>query len=30
VVYFCLTFTLVYGFRLLERRFLAYLKPRTH
>ncbi len=30
VLYFCLTFALVYGFRLLERRFLAYLKPRTH
>jgi arginine/ornithine transport system permease protein len=29
-VYFCLTFTLVYGFRLLERRFLAYLKPRMN
>ncbi len=30
VLYFVLTFVLVYAFRLLERRFLAYLKPRTH
>ena len=30
VLYFILTFTLVYVFRLLERRFLAYLKPRAH
>jgi arginine/ornithine transport system permease protein len=30
VLYFCLTFVLVYAFRLLERRFLAYLKPRAH
>jgi arginine/ornithine transport system permease protein len=30
VIYFCLTFVLVYAFRLLERRFLAYLKPRAH
>ena len=30
VLYFILTFALVYVFRLLERRFLAYLKPRSH
>lgn len=30
VLYFCLTFVLVYVFRLLERRFLAYLKPRAY
>jgi arginine/ornithine transport system permease protein len=30
VLYFILTFALVYVFRMLERRFLAYLKPRTH
>jgi arginine/ornithine transport system permease protein len=30
VLYFILTFALVFVFRLLERRFLAYLKPRTH
>ncbi|MEZ5705271.1 MAG: ABC transporter permease subunit [Burkholderiaceae bacterium] len=30
VLYFILTFVLVYLFRLLERRFLAYLKPRSH
>jgi arginine/ornithine transport system permease protein len=30
VLYFILTFALVYVFRLLERRFLAYLRPRTH
>jgi arginine/ornithine transport system permease protein len=30
VLYFCLTFVLIYVFRLLERRFLAYLKPRSH
>jgi arginine/ornithine transport system permease protein len=30
VLYFILTFALVYAFRLLERRFLAYLKPRAH
>ena len=29
VLYFVLTFTLVYVFRLLERRFLAYLRPMT-
>jgi arginine/ornithine transport system permease protein len=30
VLYFILTFALVYVFRLLEKRFLAYLRPRTH
>lgn len=30
VLYFILTFALVYVFRLLERRFLAYLKPRAY
>ena len=30
VLYFILTFTLVYVFRLLEHRFLAYLKPRAY
>ena len=30
VLYFILTFVLVYIFRLLERRFLAYLKPRAY
>ena len=30
VLYFILTFALVYVFRLLERRFLAYLRPRAH
>jgi len=29
-VYFSLTFVLIYVFRLLERRFLAYLRPRSH
>ena len=30
VLYFVLTFALVYVFRLLERRFLAYLRPQAH
>jgi len=30
VLYFVLTFALVYVFRLLERRFLAYLRPQGH
>jgi len=30
VLYFMLTFALVYVFRLLERRFLAYLRPIAH
>lgn len=30
VLYFALTFVLIYVFRLLERRFLAYLRPRSH
>jgi arginine/ornithine transport system permease protein len=30
VLYFILTFALVYVFRLLEKRFLAYLRPRTN
>ena len=30
VLYFFLTFALVYVFRLLERRFLAYLRPQAH
>ena len=30
VLYFILTFSLIYVFRLLERRFLAYLRPRAH
>lgn len=30
VLYFVLTFVLVYMFRLLERRFLAYLRPQAH
>jgi hypothetical protein len=25
-----LTFILVYGFRLLEKRYLTHLKPRSH
>ncbi len=30
LVYFVLTFSLIYVFRMLERRFLAYLRPREH
>lgn len=30
VLYFALTFVLVHVFRLLERRFLAYLRPLAH
>ena len=30
VLYFILTFVLVYVFRLLEKRFLAYLRPQAH
>ena len=30
VIYFSLTFSLVYVFKQLERRYLAHLQPRTH
>lgn len=30
VVYLLLTFVLVYGFKYLEKRYLAHLKPRSH
>lgn len=30
VIYLCVTFALIGVFRLLEKRFLAYLAPRTH
>ena len=30
VIYLCVTFALIGAFRLLEKRFLAYLAPRTH
>ena len=30
VIYLCVTFALIGTFRLLEKRFLAYLAPRTH
>ena len=29
VIYLCVTFALIGTFRLLEKRFLAYLAPRT-
>ena len=29
-IYLLLTFVLVYGFRLLEKRYLTHLKPRSH
>ena len=29
-IYLCITFTLVGGFKLLEKRYLAYLAPRRH
>ncbi len=29
-IYLCITFTLVGGFKWLEKRYLAYLRPRTH
>jgi arginine/ornithine transport system permease protein len=30
LIYLVLTFILVYGFRLLEKRYLTHLKPRSH
>ena len=30
LIYLLLTFVLVYGFRLLEKRYLTHLKPRSH
>jgi arginine/ornithine transport system permease protein len=29
-IYLCITFTLVGTFKLLEKRYLAYLAPRRH
>ncbi|WP_447553527.1 ABC transporter permease [Vreelandella sp. EE22] len=29
-IYLCLTFAILYGFRLLEKRLLAHLKPLSH
>ena len=29
-IYLCVTFALIGFFKLLEKRFLAYLAPRTH